>query len=334
MHTGGTMEHQLDTLAMLEELLEQNQFELLLTEEKNTGGQKFKIRLVYLMNDAVESFLVFHDARMTGHYDPEYEGELEASLSRQQDSKGEAEYVLWVRQEDSVVTLFFRTVTAEVHLYDYGETGHFWIRGYEYLRQLEYRIAILHDKKEYLGEEFCTPEENRLAELVAFPPLNYCCYSAVPEQYMVPRSEPWEVTPEALSVMENLSEEAGDHALTKALKQYRNNPSERMARRIAAMLHKTAHETVITLLQEKLRREAANYPKRKFKEAIEKRRDILNEKAKKRQQELQKQGICSEIVREEPFTTAEDDLAFRLYLMMHQKRLFDHTVSVEEIKEA
>lgn len=333
MHIGGTMEHQLDTLAMLEELLEQNQFELLLTEEENTRGRKSRIRLVYLMNDAVESFLVFHDARMTGHYDPDYEGELEASLNRQQNDKGEAEYVLWVRQENSVVTLFFRTITAEVHLYDYGETGHFWIRGYEYLRQLEYRIAILHDKKEYLGEELCTPEENRLAELVAFPPLNYCCYSAVPEQYMVPRSEPWEVTPEALFVMESLSEEAGDHALTKALKQYRNNPSERMARRIAAMLHKTAHAAVITRLQEKLRREAANYPKRKFKETIEKRRSILTEKARKRQRELQKQGICSEIVREEPFTTAEDDLAFRLYLMAHKKRLFDHTVSVEEIKE-
>ena len=99
------------------------------------------------------------------------------------------------------------------------------------------------------------------------------------------------------------------------------------------MIHRTAHETVITLLQEKLKQEAANYPKRKFKEAIEKRRSILTEKAKKRQQELQKQGICSEIVREESFTTAEDDLAFRLYLMAHRIKFFNHTVSVEEINE-
>ena len=42
-------------LEMLEELLEQDQFELLLPEYK----------LVYMMNDAVESFLVFHGARMT-----------------------------------------------------------------------------------------------------------------------------------------------------------------------------------------------------------------------------------------------------------------------------
>ena len=39
-----------------ERALEQDQFELLLPEYK----------LVYMMNDAVESFLVFHGARMTG----------------------------------------------------------------------------------------------------------------------------------------------------------------------------------------------------------------------------------------------------------------------------
>ena len=45
----------MDTLAMLEELLEQNQFELLIPKDGMSG----ELRLVYLMNDAVESFLVF-----------------------------------------------------------------------------------------------------------------------------------------------------------------------------------------------------------------------------------------------------------------------------------
>ena len=57
------------------------------------------------MNDAVESFLVFRDARMTGEYHADYEGELEASLNKQ----GE-EFVLVVRQGDTVVTLFFETL--------------------------------------------------------------------------------------------------------------------------------------------------------------------------------------------------------------------------------
>ena len=97
-----------DTFEMLEELLEQEQFELLFpkengaqaewecyeTYENNERKQGEKdslarvgkeknpgdIRLVYLMNDAVESFLIFRDARLTGSYLENYEGPLKSSL--------------------------------------------------------------------------------------------------------------------------------------------------------------------------------------------------------------------------------------------------------------
>ena len=158
-----------DTFEMLEELLEQEQFELLFpkengaqaewecyeTYENNEGKQGEKdslarvgkekipgdIRLVYLMNDAVESFLIFRDARLTGSYLENYEGPLKSSLSQEGD-----EYILVVWQGENVVTLFFRMLDLEVYLYNYGEIGHFWVPGYEYLRLLEYQIAILRDK--------------------------------------------------------------------------------------------------------------------------------------------------------------------------------------------
>lgn len=101
------------------------------------------------MNDAAESFLVFHDAELTGTYQKEYEGEIDAALEKD----GE-QYVLIVRQGETVCTLFFSRLSLEVHLFDYGKTGHFWVDGYEYLRQIEFRIAILRDKLEYLGEAF------------------------------------------------------------------------------------------------------------------------------------------------------------------------------------
>ena len=47
----------MDALAMLQELLEQDQFELVFREKQEKADKD--IRLVYLMNDAVESFLVF-----------------------------------------------------------------------------------------------------------------------------------------------------------------------------------------------------------------------------------------------------------------------------------
>ncbi len=166
------------------------------------------IRLVYLMNDAVESFLIFRDARLTGSYLENYEGPLKSSLSQEGD-----EYILVVWQGENVVTLFFRMLDLEVYLYNYGEIGHFWVPGYEYLRQLEYRIAIARDKLEYLGEEFCTEEERALVQLADFPPLNYCCYPAVPKQYIVPKEDPWKPSAAAFQVMEELAEEARDFFL-------------------------------------------------------------------------------------------------------------------------
>ena len=69
--------------AMLAELLQQEQFELLISEEDQTDHSvETDIRLVYLMNDAVESFLVFKEAKMTGKYLRDYEGMLDATLSK------------------------------------------------------------------------------------------------------------------------------------------------------------------------------------------------------------------------------------------------------------
>ena len=81
----------------LGEALEQGQFELLFTEEK--------IRLVYLMNDAVGKLLVFEHARMTGEYIVEWEGDIEAELSIPEEVGGE--YVLVVRRGDTVVNTLF-----------------------------------------------------------------------------------------------------------------------------------------------------------------------------------------------------------------------------------
>lgn len=124
----------MDAFVMLQELLEQNQFELIFRKSEETQKNKKneivdkEIRLVYLMNDTVEGFLVFQKARMTGAYQKDYEGELEASISH--DGKA---YVLIVRQGDSVITIFFEDLLLEVHLYDYGEVGHLWVEKYEYL---------------------------------------------------------------------------------------------------------------------------------------------------------------------------------------------------------
>ena len=312
----------MDTFVMLEELLEQDQFELLPAKEGDTER-----RLVYLMNDAVESFLVFRGAALTGHYLEDYEGALTWSMSRDA-----ARYVLVVRQGDNAVTLLFENLDLEVHLYNYGEIAHFWVPGYEYLRQLEYRIAILRDKCEYLGPEYCTPEERRLAHLAYFPPLNYCCYPAVPAKYIVPIPDPWNPSEEALNVMEELARECGNKKLGWRLKFYRRHPWPLLAKRIAAMLHRTECEEVVDLLSRRLREAVQDYPRRSFGKATDNAIKRLEQQAEERRQELARQGIRAEVLREEPFTIAQDNLEFHVYLMIWEARGRDRRVRIETIK--
>ena len=85
-----------NTLEKLAQLLEQDQFELIFSESGAGRGQD--IRLVYLMNDAVESFLVFQNARMCGTYQEKFDGELSAALATEEDG-----YVLAVHQGMNVL---------------------------------------------------------------------------------------------------------------------------------------------------------------------------------------------------------------------------------------
>ena len=267
---------------------------------------------------------LFHNARMTGEYRPDYEGEISASMSFE-----DTEYILVVHQGDSVVTIFFEDLLTDVHLYNYGEIGHFWMKDYEYLRQLEYRLAIMRDKYDYLGEEYCTPEEQKLAMLVDFPPLNYCCYPAVPEQYIVPRVEPWVPTEEAIAVMEKLAAEADDKRLLKILKNYRKHPKPYIAKKIAAMLHRNAHAKVVDLLDEKLRKTVSGYKKRSFGEEMDVRCQQLMHKVEERRQQLQKEGKDSVILREEPFEIAKDSIGYQIHLMIWEKGILNRKVKIE-----
>ena len=185
----------MDTFEMLKRLLSQNEFELLLPDqtgakEKNTD--KTDIRLVY-------------------------EGAIEASFYRDGD-----DYALVVRQEeeDCVVTILFKTLELETNLYNYGDIAHFWRKGYENLRQLEFRIAVLWDKYEYLGEAVCNEEERKLVQLAYFPPLNYTCYPAVSKQYIVPRDNPWIPSDGAFSLMKEMAEQVGDRKIKKWIHFY------------------------------------------------------------------------------------------------------------------
>ena len=75
----------------------------------------------------------------------------------------------------------------------------------KYIYMTMEKIAIVRDKLDYLGAKYCNQTERKLAVLADFPPLNYCCYPAVSEQYVVPRENPWVPSAEAHQVMQELA---------------------------------------------------------------------------------------------------------------------------------
>ena len=306
----------------LGEALEQGQFELLFTEEK--------IRLVYLMNDAVESFLVFENARMTGEYIVEWEGEMEAELSIPEEL--DDEYVLVVRRGETVVTLFFEDLSEEIYLYDYGEIGHFWVKGAEYLRQIEYKIAIVRDKLDYLGEEYCNQIERKLAVLADFPPLNHCCYPAVSKQYIVPREDPWVPSADAHRTIQELAAAAEDKKLLRSLGLYQKYPWKWFAKRIARMLEDRNHAAVTDLLLEELKMAAASYPRRKFTDEEECWNHVIDKKALDRKRELEEQGFQVDVFREEPFVALKDSIQYKVSLMIWNKKGKKRKVQIEEFQ--
>ncbi len=272
------------------ELAEQNQFELLI--EKGKEYKNTDLRLVYLMNDAVESFVVFKNATLTGEYIEEFEGDIWIDVP-----EAEERQMLILHQEKNVVSLFFDDLDFELHLYDYSRVGHFWVKGYEYLRQLEFKIAILGDKYQYIGTHACTAMEQELAQLVHFPPLSYLFYAAVPDRYIVPREDPWHVSKDALTVMKAVAGKAGDRSFVRWLKLYERIPTRWMAAVIARKLHRTRHIGIAKELMQMFREACRDYPRR---------REVDPELLQKVEAEN------GELFIEEPFAYASDGIEQKL----------------------
>ena len=307
-------QEELEALYNLERLLESGQFELV--SDKPENG---KIRLIYIMNDAVESFIVFDNARLTGTYDSKFEGSVTASLTG-----NEKEYVMVVHQNESVFSIFFQKMYMENHLYNYGKIGHFWVKGYEYLRNIEYKIAIVRDKREYLGEEL------KLTHLSDFPPLNYCCYPSVPQKYIVPKDDPWTPSNEAIQVMYDMAELTRDRKMQRMLKFYKNHPEKCVAKIIASMLHRNSHKELVDYLINIFVKASENYPVRNFGKENEKLEKYIK-KAEQLKEELSKDGIEASVITEEPFVGVKDSIEFKVYLMIWKKGVLNRKVELRRI---
>lgn len=288
-------------LACLEELIEQDVFELL-----TPAGED--CRLVYLMNDAVESFLVFQDSTLTGTYEPDNEEERMYQLA-----EDDTHWVLIVHQgEGNVFTIRFSDLVLSTQLFEYGTIGHFWRDGYEYLRELEYHLAILRDKWLYLGDAVCTEKEQRLAKMADFAPLWE--YPAVPDAYRLEREHPW--CAEANEQFAALAQLVGDEKLHRIAVRYAAHPTKHRKKKIARLLRKKVHGAVVDALIRQVAEASAHWPRRVFPPEQEAAHRALAAKADAEQARLASAGIRSERYRQEPFLQAQDSVTYEEHVMV------------------
>lgn len=302
----------MDNWKRLEILLEQNQFELINFKNITPYKDGTDCRLIYLMNDSVESFLVFRNVRYTGEYKTDYEGNLEYVLSPD-------ENCIRIHQGNSCLLLFFDELDLETHLYNYGEIGHFWLKGNEDLRIIEYQISIIADKLTYLGKDACNIQEQALAALKHFPPLNYTCYPSASTDYVIPLDNPWAVSSEALSLMEHICMEAKDEKMYRLIHKYRISPSVHLAKKIARCLSYSRHYKVPEILRERIRQAAEMYPNRSFGRTEDLRIRHELHLAYNICHNYKKRKISAWIYREEPFIYDCDDIKFGIYILIIQK---------------
>lgn len=222
------------------------------------------------MNDAVESYFVFEQSVMTGSYK---ELECEQTASIVHDDNG---YMLIVNQSgENRFTIRFTNLHMQTTCFDYGCMGHFWVKGYEYLRQLEYQFADIRDKYRYLGKDFCTERELIFMQLADFPPIKK--FRSVPEQYYVPY--PDSVYPEAVRYLIETAESVDDKKMSAKLDRYQRKPTAFRCNMLARMFYQKAHSRFVDKIIADMRRTSAGYPRRTFNEQEEQHYQKVHQKA-------------------------------------------------------
>lgn len=299
-----------DELIIIADLIVQQNFELII--------EKDRCRLVYIMNDAAESFIVFENFKINGAYHPDCDELITAHAER----SGDRTMLIIHQGADSVFTLVFDRAYTETFLYDYGKTGHFWIEGNEKLRIIDYWLGIIKDKYTVLGPDSCNDTEKELAELAYFRPLRF--FNSVPEKYMSDSDFILHTTENSVEVMMKLAEETDNEQLKSILPRY----SDRLLKKTAKMLASSECSYVADHIISVIREASSCYPERSHASG----HADLYVKAEEQIRKLEDEGNSVLVFREEPFENTYDDMQFSIYLLAEKKSISGLKTSVVKIQ--
>lgn len=293
-------------------------FELNLFEPVRIDGSS-DIYAAYIMNDAVESFFVFEQPVITGTY-KDIESEQIAGVEKLEDG-----YMLIVNQGgENVFTIKFVKLSITSTYFNYGCMGHFWVNGYEYLRQLEYQLADVRDKYRYLGSGSCTKKELIFMQLADFPPIKK--YKSVPDKYYVPY--PDTIYSEAVYYLIETAKNVGDKSMAYMLESYLKKPDIFKCNIIAAMFHRKMHSRFVDKLIMDVRKEADKYVNRRFGSEEEAQYENVHKKALKAMNIYKEAGYECLLYREEPFMYSKDSITYKEHVLVFKNGLVNRKCEI------
>ena len=270
----------------------------------------------YMMNDAVENYLILKECRLVGKYLPENKGKQEAQIAQL-----EGGYVLAFRQGgENAFTLFFKEIEERKQFYQYHRIGHFWVKGQEQWRQIVYIVGTIHDKYSFLGEESCNEMEKRLMHLIEFLPLQHWSpvHGSLEEDY--PETE------EGITAMEYFVEKANDKSYLRLMNWYRRYPWLR--KMLAKQLLKTEREALYQCIYQEIQKASENYPSRVYELEAQNSIEDMRRRAEEYLIEQGYQGCYPEfqkgnrkihVAEEHPFTILEwNHYKFRIRFMISE----------------
>lgn len=285
--------------------------------EVQTGTDK--VFIPYMMNDALECYLLFCDAQMIGRPLSDYEGDISYEIIPKTTEKDSKNGLIFRQGTQNVFTLWYSSVYQELHCYRYDQIGHFWVTGQEHWRRLVYILGTVYDKYQYIGPEVCNEQEIELLKLMEFAPL--ISYSPIRDSL----HNIYPDTLDGLQAMKKLAFEAGDKSFLLLLAIYRYFPFAGVRKLLARTLNHPSRIPLYELLFRKIEEASSCYPERDYGEE---RNHYMIDTRNKLNKKLLQEGYVGEYplfqkgnnqilaMEEHPFTILEwDHFRFRIQLM-------------------
>lgn len=292
------------------ELCENGVFEIWSPDNSN------QIFIPYMMNDALECYIVLEDAVKVG--EPQNELKAQTQVMVHQEENGR--FVLVAKQGDeNTYTLFFSRAHLEKKYYRFDGICHFWDKGQEHWGQLVYTIGTMFDKYAFLGEESCNREEKYLLPLIEYAPFR--AYAPAKQLF----EELYDTTRKGTFRMMCVAIKAHDFLFAIENVPYLLFQNSKLQQWLTKKLRNIKHYALYNYLYEQTMAAASKYSDRVYKEYdLEGSRKQLEKELFAKGYEgsypdFQKENKYLRVVEERPFTIMDwDDFVLRKRLMISE----------------